>query len=193
MPRGHHRPPPLRLGQWDLLLQSQQVGFRLKQLPVAGALRPVERALGARHPMRALVETLIGAQAMAEILKAPTLTLGGRPADDPIAIDEYVDGSHVAGEVARICVRLRKPGGGNPSVALRALRRAVAQSRLQLEEGKGSFELKSSVAMVARARWLVMAPRASHSEARPSGRWQGSASALRNASPIGRPRQAKRK
>ncbi len=46
--------------------------------------------------MRALVEELVGAQTVAEIVEAPGLALGGGTADDRILIDEYLDRAQIA-------------------------------------------------------------------------------------------------
>jgi hypothetical protein len=49
------------------------------------------------------------------------LTLSGGTADDRVLIDEYLDGAHVAGEVAGIGVRLGQPGDSDPGIILGGL------------------------------------------------------------------------
>src|SRR6267378_2059370 len=48
-----------RLGQRDVLAQSQQVRFGLEDLRLRGVLRTIERAFGACHPVRALLEEIV--------------------------------------------------------------------------------------------------------------------------------------
>src|SRR5215213_4369173 len=84
--------------------------------------------------MRALVEEVVGAVAMTQVVEAPRLALSGGAAGDRILIDEHLDGAHVAGEVAGVGIRLRQTGGGDPGVVLRGLGRTVSQPGLELEE-----------------------------------------------------------
>ena len=71
--------------------------------------------------MRALVEEVVGAIAMTQIVEPPRLAFSRSTADDRVLIDENLDGTHVAGEVAGIGVRLGQPGRSDPGVVLGGL------------------------------------------------------------------------
>jgi hypothetical protein len=95
----------LILRQCNLLFELQQVRLRFEYLCLTGAFRTVEAAFSACHPVRALIEKVVGAVSVAEIVEPPWLTLGSRAADDRVPIDKDSDGAHIASEVTgiRIC------------------------------------------------------------------------------------------
>ncbi len=95
----------LILIQWNLLSQSEQVRFGLDALCLAGFLGDVEVAARASHPMWALVEEVIGAIAVTEVLEFPWL-IGWSSASNGILVDENLDCSQVSGEVSSILVGL---------------------------------------------------------------------------------------
>ena len=59
--------------QGNLLPQPEQVRLGLDTLCLAGLLGYVEVTAGASHPMRALVEEVVGAIAVTEIVELPRL------------------------------------------------------------------------------------------------------------------------
>ena len=63
---------------------------------------------------------------MAEVMKAPSLAGRSHAADDRVAIDENLDGPHVAGEVVGIGIGLGETRRLDASVVLSALRRTMA-------------------------------------------------------------------
>src|SRR5260370_41797023 len=66
---------------------------------LAGVFRGVEVAFRAGHAVRALLEEGVGAQPVAEVVVLPGLSAGRGARGDRVAVEEDLDGAHVAGEV----------------------------------------------------------------------------------------------
>ena len=94
-----------RIGQGNILSQPQQVGFAFEKLGLRRFLWQIKRALRARHAVRTLIEEIIRAVAVPEIVKLPRLGSSGA-APDQLLIDKYFDGAQVSCEVAGIRIRL---------------------------------------------------------------------------------------
>ena len=102
---------------------------------LARALRGVEVAAGAGHPVRALLEEAVGAVAVAQVVVLPGLARGRGAGGDRVAVDEHLDGAHVAGEVAGVGVGPGQRVRGDLGVVLGGVRGAVSEPGLQLEQG----------------------------------------------------------
>lgn len=121
--------PKLILVQWNFLSKPEQVGFRFDALGFAGLLRNVEVATSAGHAVRTLVEKIIRAVAVTEVIKLPRLVRWAS-AFDGILINENLNGPDVPGEVAGILVGLRKLCWRNLCVVTRRFGRAVTEPLL---------------------------------------------------------------
>src|SRR5260370_36751666 len=61
------------MAKWDFLAHGQQVVLAFKKSYNRGALWHIKRAFRARHKVRTLIEEVISAVAVAEIVKLPRL------------------------------------------------------------------------------------------------------------------------
>ena len=121
-------------GERDHRPHLLQVLLSFEELGLAGVLRGVEVAPGAGHAVRALLEEGVGAVAVAEVVVLPGLAGRRGAGGDGVAVDEDLDGPHIAGEVARVVVGPGQRGGADLRVELGGLRRPVAEPGLQLEQ-----------------------------------------------------------
>src|SRR5260370_35070821 len=78
----------------------QKVNLGLDRLGSRRFLGNIESAFGTGHAVRALVEEVVSAKAMAEIVEAPWLAGSHRPIPDDILIDQNFDGPQVALEIS---------------------------------------------------------------------------------------------
>ena len=125
---------PLLVRERDLLAQPQQVGFAFQQLRCRRAFRPIEGALGAGHAVRALVEEVVGAVAVPEVVEPPRLARRRRPVPDGVPVEEQFDGAQITAEIARVLVGPGKLGRRDAGVVLRGGRRAMPEPGLQVEQ-----------------------------------------------------------
>jgi len=88
-----------RIGQRNILAQSQQVRFGFEKLRFRRIFWQVKRALSTSHAMRALIEKIVRAVTMAEIVKLPRL-VSSTAVPHQLLIDKYFDGPEVPCEVA---------------------------------------------------------------------------------------------
>lgn len=123
----------LGLIERDLLAHSQEVRFPLQQLSTARVLRGIEPALGARHPMRALVKEVVGAVAVAQIVELPRL-FGGLPTQNKLPINQNLDRAHIAREIAGITERLRQLRGADIQVMLCRVCPLVPEPALEFKQ-----------------------------------------------------------
>lgn len=109
----------------DLLTHPQQIRAPLDCHAASRLLGHINPALCTCHAMRALIEEIVGTEAVAEIVIAPGL--GYRAAGDHgLPVDENLDGPRVSRKVPRVAIgrrQLRRAdvqvvlSGGSPSVA----------------------------------------------------------------------------
>jgi len=86
--------PQFVIVERDILAQPQQVRLAFQQQRLAGPLRQVVVAARAGHPVRALVEEVVGAVAVPEVVVLPRFV--GRPArPDRILVDQHFDRAQV--------------------------------------------------------------------------------------------------
>jgi hypothetical protein len=91
--------------------------------------------------MRALIEEVIGAVAVPEIVEAPRFT--ARDAGtDRVLIDEHIDRAQIALKVLRVCVRARQLRGRQSRIVLRGLRCGVTKPGLEFKEREGLLRVK---------------------------------------------------
>ena len=83
---------PLVIGERDGHEHALEVLLGLEQLELGGVLRDIEVAASARHPMRALLEEGVAAEAVTEVIVLPRLTGGHLSRGHGIAINEDFDG-----------------------------------------------------------------------------------------------------
>ena len=83
--------------------------------------------------MRALVEEVISAVAVAEIVKLPRFP-GTDSRSNLFLIDEHFDCAQISTEVTRIGIRLHQLRGCDLRVSLRGGRQAMPEPLLQLEQ-----------------------------------------------------------
>ena len=113
---------------------ASEVGFGLQRLGPRRLLGNVEAAFGTCHAVRALIEEVVSAKAMAEIVKAPWLAGSRCPIPDGVLINQNLDRTQVALEVSGALDRTRQPGRRHGSIVLRRCRRRVPKPGLQLEQ-----------------------------------------------------------
>lgn len=113
-----------RLGKGNLLLETKQARLAFDEERRSAVLGSVKRTLRAGHAMRTLVEEIVRAVAVPEIVEAPGLPArdGGM---DRVSIDQDVDGAEVALEIVRIRVGARQFRRRQARVVLRRLRRRM--------------------------------------------------------------------
>jgi len=100
---------PLVVGEGDGGEHALQVVLGLQQQRLGGVFGRVEVALGAGHPVRALLEEGVAAVPVPEVVVLPWLPGGRGPVLGGLPIDEDLDGADVALEVAGVAVG---PGEG---------------------------------------------------------------------------------
>jgi hypothetical protein len=88
----------LRLAEWNLLEQPQEMCFSLQQLCRRGLFRHVEITLGAGHAVLVLFKEIVRTEPVAEIIELPRLACGASVAHN-LLVNEHLDGAKVAGEV----------------------------------------------------------------------------------------------
>src|ERR1700692_367246 len=93
----------------------------------------VEAALRTRHPVRTLVEEIVCAIAMSEIVELPGL-VGGSSAAHDFLVHKHFNGTKVAREVPSVSVRLSQFRWSDLGVMLRRSRRAVAEPFLEFKQ-----------------------------------------------------------
>jgi len=90
----------LFLQQWNLLQHACEIDLGLQGLRPRRLLGDVKAAFGTRHAVRALIEEVVSAQAMAEIVKAPWLARNRHPIPDGTLINQNLNRTQVALEVS---------------------------------------------------------------------------------------------
>ncbi|WP_293988519.1 hypothetical protein [Streptomyces sp.] len=98
---------------------------------------------------------------MAQAIVLPGFAAGGGAGCDRVAVDKDLDGADLASEVAGLVVGPGQRVRGDLRVVGRRFRRAVAEPSCSSNNVMGSLALWSWLAIVDRARWLVMFPRTS--------------------------------
>ena len=112
------------VGERDLLEEPQDVVLGVDKLCERGFPGAIEVAPCAGHSVRALVEELVGAQAMAEVVVAPGLSVGDRLLQG-VLVDQHFDRAQVACEVSGVGIGLGELGRGDGHVVLSRGRRTV--------------------------------------------------------------------
>ncbi|MFI7423730.1 hypothetical protein [Nonomuraea sp. NPDC049684] len=92
------------VGEGDGGKHVLQVVLGLQQQRLGGVLRGVEVAFGAGHPVLALLEEGVVAEPVSQVGVLPRLAGGRGPVLDGFPVDQDLDGSDVAFEVARVAV-----------------------------------------------------------------------------------------
>jgi hypothetical protein len=69
-----------------MAIVSKKPSTTITVLAFIAMLRPIENALGARHPVRTVIEEIVGAVPVAQIVEAPRLS-GRHAAVDGVLID----------------------------------------------------------------------------------------------------------
>jgi hypothetical protein len=153
----HHRQV---LRSLHFLANAQEIALALQQSRCRRFVREVERAFRACHAVWTLLEEVIRAVAMAEIVELPRL--GDGPAlANRLLIDEYFDRPDVLGKITSIDIRLCQLGRGDLDVVPRASGELWPSHSWSSKRVIGSLALKSCETMVERALWLVILPRTS--------------------------------
>ncbi|HUF31289.1 MAG TPA: hypothetical protein VMM77_11625 [Gemmatimonadaceae bacterium] len=83
--------------------------------------------------MRALIEKVVRAVAVTQIVEAPRVTVRDA-GPDGVLIDEHLNRPQVALKVLRVGVRARQFDGRQACIMLRRLRRRMAEPRLQFKQ-----------------------------------------------------------
>src|SRR5439155_27192476 len=93
------------VGEVELLKHRVDSFFDGQELASMAGFGQVERAPGTGEPVRAFGEEVVAAVALAQVVVLPGLTAaGGGAGEDDVAVDENLDGAHVAGEVVGLAV-----------------------------------------------------------------------------------------
>jgi len=116
---------PFVLAERNLLQEPRQVLLPLKQQRRTRFFRHIEVALGTSHAMWALLEEVVGAIPVSQIVKFPRLARGASVAYD-LLVNEYLDCTEVPREIACIGVGFRELRRSDLGIVLRCGRRAVA-------------------------------------------------------------------
>lgn len=99
----------LLLRERDFLLEAEQVRPPFQELRGHRFLRAVERAFRAGHPMRALVEEVVGAVAVPQVVEAPGCARRGRPSPHRCLVNEHLHTPDIPAKVVGIGI-----GAGQP-------------------------------------------------------------------------------
>ena len=124
----------------NLLSQPQQVRLGFDALCLAGLLRHVEIATSTGHSVQALIEEIVRAVAVAEIVELPRFVRWAS-ASDSILVDEDFDRSYVPSEVACILVRPGQLGWRDLCIVACRFWRAVSKPLLQFKQTERFFAL----------------------------------------------------
>ena len=93
----------LRLRERDFLPQLQEIRFGFEHLRACGLFGHIERALRTRHAVRALIEEVVGAVAVAEIEELPRFFSSQSLANN-VLVDQHFDGADIPLEVTGLFV-----------------------------------------------------------------------------------------
>src|SRR5260370_31566705 len=121
------------MAKWDFLAHGQQVVLAFKKSHHRRALWKIKRAFRARHTVRTLIEEVISAVAVAEIVKLPRLR-GTDSVSYLFLIDEHFDRTKIPSKVTCVRIRLHQLRWCDLCVPLCGGRHPVPEPLLQLEQ-----------------------------------------------------------
>ena len=139
------------LSEWDLLDEAQDVVLGVEKLCERGFAGAIEVASCAGHAMRALLEELVGAQAMAEVVVAPRLAVGDGLLQG-VRVDQHVDGAQVAFEVAGVGVD-RGRINDFPSIQPKGGAGCLKRARPDLCGGSGVTRFPTATILAKGLKW----------------------------------------
>jgi hypothetical protein len=122
----------LCVAERNVLPEVHEVRLALQQLRPRGLLGPIEGALCTSHPVWALVEEIVRAVAVSEIVELPWLVRRS-PAPHHLLIDEHFNRTQVPFEVPSIGIGLCQFRWRDLCVVLRGCGRGMAKPVLQFE------------------------------------------------------------
>src|SRR5260370_4211042 len=147
----------LLVQQRDLLKHPHEVNLGLDCLGSRRFPGDVESAFGTCHAVRALVEEVVSAKAMAEIIEAPRLAGSRCPIPDGILINQNLEGAHGSLAISGALDSTQQLDRVDSSSMLRRCARRVPKPSLKLKERQAwlrseehTSELQSHLNLVCR-------------------------------------------